>query len=432
MKCPPFPCNSNYYYEALCNAAPSDDEQFEELISKRSRKKNLHYKLEKTINQIIHDAKKNCHVNSDFEQVEKLPNQNGEFVYSDDSLDDIDIILKKKKTKNMFSKLNKKEPPGHISLPPKSTKQRIYSLRECNQEVKNLSGTISGENDSPKVDLPNEEIIENFKNVLCNGLNKYIKDMLEEAKEGTPTQETYEASDCADLNSSYYKTSDNKRDVFNEERANRCEAPPEYNPNIEGEYSQKCSSFDLLNWKNENTRESKTHDDEQPFEVNTHGNDKPPRNPTPGTRNKNEYTTPTADAKKKPKLWKKNYRHKRTNFNRSKYMRNVYPSKRKKWTNENALSLDEKKTARWKDTTEMYDKRSNVPRGYLERHSIKSAGGISNTNGNPYTAKLPAPKQHQRYNPSRMNCTSGSSEDFAFSHFQKNANNDNLVGKFRF
>ncbi|GAB67091.1 hypothetical protein PCYB_111120 [Plasmodium cynomolgi strain B] len=427
MKCSPFPCNSNYYYDALSNITPSDDEQFEELINKRSRQKNLHYKLEKTINQIIHDTKKNCDVNSDFEQVEKLPNKNCESVYSDDCLDDIDIILKKQKTKNMFSKLNKNDSPGHITLPSKNTKQRIYSLREYSQEAKDVGGTINGNNDSPKVEIPNEEIIENFKNVLCNGLNKYIKDMLEEAKQGSPTQAAYKANDYANLNSSYYKTADTKSDVFNEESTNRCEVPREYNPNMNGEHSLKYSNFELLNRKNENTHESKTHDTEQTFEVNTRGSNKQSRAPSPGTRNKNEYATPTAVAKKNTKLRKKNYRRKWTNLNRSKYTKNVYLSKRKKWTNENALSLNEKKTVRWKDTIEMYDKRINVPREYLERHSIKSVERNSNTN-----AKLPALKQHPMYNASRMNCTSGSSEDFAFSHFQKNANNDNLVGKFRF
>ncbi|KJP87987.1 hypothetical protein AK88_02421 [Plasmodium fragile] len=427
MKCLPFPCNSNYYYDALSNIVPSDDEQLEELINKRSRQKNVYYKLEKTINQIIHDTKKHSDVNSDFEQVEKLPNQNCESIYSDDCLDDIDIILKKKKTKNMFSRLNKNDAPGHISLPSKNTKQRIYSLRQYSQEAKDVGGTINDQKHNPEVELPNEEIIENFKNVLCNGLNKYIKDMFQEAKQDSPTKETYESNDYANMNSSYYKTSHTKNDVFNEESANRCEAPPEDNPNLSGENSLKYSSFELLNQKNENTHERKTYDTEQTFQVNTRRSDKPSTTACPGTRNKNVYATQAAVTKKDTKLQKKNYRHKWTNMNRSKYTKNIYFSKRKKWKNENPLSLNEMKTVRWKDTTEMYDKRANVPMGYLERHSIKSSGGISNTN-----AKRPALKQQHTYNASRTNCTSSSSEDFLFSHFQKNANNDNLVGKFRF
>ncbi|EUD64797.1 hypothetical protein C922_04833 [Plasmodium inui San Antonio 1] len=427
MKCPQFSCNSNYYYDALSNITPSDDEQFEELINKRSRQKNLHYKLEKTINQIIHDTKKNCHVNSDFEQVEKLPNQNYEYSYSDDCLDDIDIILKKQKTKNMFSKLNRNDAPGHLTLPSKRTKQRIYSLREYSQEEKEIGGTINGKNVNPEAELPNEGIIENFKNVLCNGLNKYIKDMLELPKQSSPTQATYKANDFANLNSSYYKTSDTKSDVFNEESANRCEHPREYHSNIKGDNSLKYFTLELLNQRNENTHERKIHHTEQSFDVNTRAGDKPSRNPSPGTRNKNEYATPTAVRKKNTKRQKRNYRHKGTILDRSRYTKNIYPSKRKKWTNENSLSLNEKETVRWKDTIEMYDKRMNVPRGYLERHSMKSSGRISDAN-----AKLPAPRRHHRYNASRMNCLSGSSEDFAFSHFQKNANNDNLVGMFRF
>ncbi|ANQ09163.1 Uncharacterized protein PCOAH_00031990 [Plasmodium coatneyi] len=432
MKCPPFPCNSNYYYDTLSNVVPSEDEQFEQLINIRSGQKNVHYKLEKTINQIIHDTKKNCDVNSDFEQVEKLPNRSWESAYSDDCLDDIDIILKKKKTKNMFSKVNKNDASCHVTLPSRNTKQRIYSLREYSQEEKDVGATINGKKDNPEAELPNEEIIENFKNILCNGLNKYIKDILEEAKQGSPSEATYETKDYANLNSSYYKTSDNRDDVFNEESANRCEAPRECNPNMREENSLKYSSSELLNGKNENTHERKTQDTGQTIQVNTRGSQKPSRNPYPDTRNKNEYSTPTAVAKKNTNLRKKNYRHKWANMNRSKYTKNNYPSKRKKWTNENALSLNEKKTVRWKDTTEMYDKRMNHPRGYLERHSIKSTERISNTNGNAYTPKPPPLKQQHRYSASRMNCTSCSSEDFIFSHFQKNANNDNLVGKFRF
>ncbi|CAA9988848.1 conserved Plasmodium protein, unknown function [Plasmodium knowlesi strain H] len=428
MKCVPFPCNSDYYYDALSNVVLSDDEQFEDLINKRCAKKNVHHNLEKKINQIIHDTKKNCDINSDFEQVEKLPNPNCESAYSDDDcLDDIDIILKKKKTKNMFSRVNKNDILGHITLPSKNTKQRIYSLREYSQEEKNVTGTINERNDNPQVDLPNEEIIEKLKNVLCNGLNKYIKDMLKEEKQDSPCKVTYKVNDCTNKNNSYYKTSDKNRDIFKEECANRCEAPRECNPNMRRENSLKSSNGKFLNRKNENTHGTKIHNTEQTFEVKTHGSDKPSRNPSSVIHNKKEYATPTSATKRNTNWRKKNCKHKCANRNKSKYTKNIYPSKRKKWTNENSLSLNKNKTFRWEGNIEMYDKRMNSPKGHLKRHSINSPIRISNSN-----AKLSALEQQHTYTTSKMNCTSDPIEDFVFSHFQKNANNDNLVGKFRF
>ncbi|GAW81565.1 hypothetical protein, conserved [Plasmodium gonderi] len=428
MKCLLFSCNSNYYYDDISNSLPSEDEEFEEIINKTSRQKDLHYKLEKTINKIIYDAKKTCAVNSDFEQVEKIPNQQCEYIYSDDSLDDIDIILKKNKTKNMFLKSKEKDNQGDILLlPSQNVKQRIYSLGEDNQDTKNIRSINSIKNNNQQIDLQNDEIIENFKHVLCNGLNQYIQEMLEKIKKNTTMQMTIESTELVDMNNSCYKTSEKKSDILDDVISNWCDIPYEHittdtndeNINyLKGKELLKDASCKFENQINENTSGKNIYHVKSLIDANAQRDDTRSRNTNPETFIEN--------VKQNKEFTKKMYKHKRNNLSKRKYKHNTYSAKRKKWTKENPRTLSEKKKVHWSDTLETCEKRSNVPRKYILNYLNKSSVGVSNI-----SAKYTGLKGQQRYNESEISYITDSSEDFTFKHFQKNENND-ILNKFDF
>lgn len=115
MKCPSFSCKSKYYHHTSKYNYLSDDDDLNLFLKDTQKKKNFNYLLEKAVNNIIYETKKNCDISSDVEQIEKLNYENVE-ESENESLDDIDIILKKSKSENMFLKNKNNQ---NIYLPPK-------------------------------------------------------------------------------------------------------------------------------------------------------------------------------------------------------------------------------------------------------------------------------------------------------------------------
>ncbi|KAI4837041.1 hypothetical protein MKS88_003508 [Plasmodium brasilianum] len=427
MLCPLFSCKSKYYYN-ISNFPPSDNEECEPFFEGKNKNKDFHYIIEKAVNEIIYDTKKSCDVHSDFEQVEKIGNKKKEHLYSDDCLDDIDIILKKSKTENMFLRKKENNEVSDILLPSKNIKQRIYSINEDKIDIK--------DNSRKKIENTlNDNIIENFKNVLCNDLNKYFKDILEDVKKGTEMNEINGSNIQKEEHIPSEKKLQHHFNILKKNTTN-CEVPFDNISNCTDTTDITCINSKMLkrvNYKKINC-ESVTSEENKKFDVAQLFN----ISESDGRTHFNKQNTVTykdnasfdivVDLNQDNILLKNTHNNNRRTVNKSRYKKNFYFSKRKKLTKEKSFLLSKKSKLYNKDYHKTDDMRSSMPKK-KQPYLCKSHREIVNSMGNVTSSgNLSALRNSHMSLESKSNFCTSPTEDFVFSHFQKNANN-NIINK---
>ncbi|SOV82318.1 conserved Plasmodium protein, unknown function [Plasmodium reichenowi] len=411
MKCPSFSCKSKYYHHTSKYNYLSDDDDLNLFLKDTHKKKNFNYLLEKAVNNIIYETKKNCDISSDVEQIEKLNYENVE-ESENESLDDIDIILKKSKSENMFLKNKNNQ---NIYLPPKNIKHRIYSTnQEQNEHVeKKIKNKI--------IASQNDKIIENFKNVLCNDINQYFKDIFKNLRinnqsTNTPLNENIETQNKI--------IQDNK------------------NFNISNETSEEIISNTFKN--NSNHYSSIMHNN-----VNSYNNSEYNINI------KDIYVTkniqPSNDNKTKSNKYRKNKYTKKNNKFTSIHVNNNNNSNNKLYThhmNHKKKKKKKKKNSQEKISNHQHDNimvqkknffenKKNInnkyfSNSYIDNNTVKSSQLISNVQIDGISEDLINSMDNiKNWESSIDNCNETSRDDFTFNHFQKNKNN-NILNKLRF
>ncbi|CRG94051.1 conserved Plasmodium protein, unknown function [Plasmodium gallinaceum] len=405
MKSHLFSCNSRYYYDIL-NITLSDDEEFERFLD-TNKKNELYYFFEKAVNKIIIDTKKSCDISSDFEEVEKLEYKKNEVVDSD-CIDDIDIILQKSKCKNMFLKKYKND--NIIKLPPKSIKQRIYSVNQEKAEMKH------NKRDQNK----NDKIIENFKNVLCNDLNKYFKDILENVKKNN---ETHNQSNNYIKNAIHTLNDSIKINSINALKDNIKDCVINCNNNKHINYFFKDNTKNL-NYNNIYANEN-IYDDNGIIKV-----DRCERNGYINKKNfkENNYNI-NLDTNTKHNqnnvLKKKTYKKRKTS-KKKKSVKNFHFSKKKVSTKENKFNPYH--------FNNFYSLKNSKPKNILTNNQNIETLNCSNISLNQLICnndKLNIFKNLRNSVEAKDSSCGNSNEDFTFNHFQKNANN-NILNKLLF
>ncbi|SBT79462.1 conserved Plasmodium protein, unknown function [Plasmodium malariae] len=380
MLCPLFSCKSKYYYN-ISNFPRSDNEECEPFFEGKNKNKDFHYIIEKAVNEIIYDTKKSCDVHSDFEQVEKIGNKKKELLYSDDCLDDIDIILKKSKTENMFLRKKENNEVSDILLPSKNIKQRIYSINEDKIDIK--------DNSRKKIENTlNDNIIENFKNVLCNDLNKYFKDLLEDVKKGTEMNEINGSNIQKEEHIPSEKKHQHHFNILKKNTTN-CEVPFDNISNCPDTTDITCINSKMLkrvnckkiNCESVTSEENKKFDVAQLFNISesngrTHFNKQ-----NTVTYKDNASFDIVADLNQDNILLKNTHNNNRRTVNKSRYKKNFYFSKRKKLTKEKSFLLSKKSKLYNKDYHKTDDMRSSMPKK-KQPYLCKSHNEIVNSMGN--------------------------------------------------
>ncbi|CAD52812.1 hypothetical protein PFHG_03793 [Plasmodium falciparum HB3] len=420
MKCPSFSCKSKYYHHTSKYNYLSDDDDLNLFLKDTQKKKNFNYLLEKAVNNIIYETKKNCDISSDVEQIEKLNYENVE-ESENESLDDIDIILKKSKSENMFLKNKNNQ---NIYLPPKNIKHRIYSTnQEENQNVekKKIKNKIIASQNDKIIESQNDKIIENFKNVLCNDINQYFKDIFKNLRNNnlstnTPLNENIEIQ--------------NK--IIQQNK----------NFNISNETSEEIISNTFKN--NSNNYSSIMHNN-----VNSYNNSEynisikdtyVPKNLQPSNDNKAKSNT-----YRKNKYTKKNNKftsihlNNNNNSNNKLYTHHMNHKKKKKKKKKNSQEkisnhqhdniMDQKKN--------FFENKKNIhnkyfANSYIDNNTVKSFQLISNVQIDGISKDLINSMDNlNNWESSKDNCNETPRDDFTFNHFQKNKNN-NILNKLRF
>ncbi|SCN61644.1 conserved Plasmodium protein, unknown function [Plasmodium chabaudi chabaudi] len=434
MKCSLFSCKSANYYNSSCFPI-SDDEEFELFFNKINKKKNLHYMFENAVNKIIYKTKKNCETNSDFEQVEK----NCKNAYSDKYLDDIDIILKKGKKENMFAKKkikNKNNDP--LFMPPKDNS--IFPLKNAKDIIysNNKSETNIECNSENKTNASKDSIIENFKNVLCNDLNKYIKEILHAINNNDAK------SSCIPSISKDKQVSEDKipkvisknlnTNIITNNNENEQQLPhnhDERHPNI-------ILDSSLNNLYIENSNSSKGNNVSADYSENAQNKTcqlfKQNLNTNQMFHNENKnyvshgnisITTEHMNCKKKSvKKTKNENKHTYNNSNKGigkKYIYytrggKIFKKKNPLFKNENVNPYFNKK----KDTYQ------TIKHTYKHNRCYTNESTNFNSNASNYGN---IKKERKLNSPHKTLTKKNPNNDFAFSHFQKNANN-NILNKF--
>ncbi|CRG85357.1 conserved Plasmodium protein, unknown function [Plasmodium relictum] len=413
MKYPLFSCKSNYYYDIL-NLTLSEDEEFENFLDCRNKKTELHCLFEKAVNKIIINTKKSCDINSDFEEIEKIENKKNEALDSD-HLDDIDIFLKKNKCENVFLKKYKNN--EDIILPPKNIKQRIYSLNE-EDEIKN----------NKRDHYQNDKIIENFKNVLCNDLNKYFKDILENVKKNNEIHN----QDNDNTNSDMYILSDdysniNNRDALKDDTKN-C--------NVSNNCIIKCSNGKNINYFSKENLKDLSYNNIN-SNINIYNGNETLKNDTNkkkrhtnkknimvynSANNSNENIECNQNDLSKEKAYKKSRKIARKLLTK----RNFHFSKKKLLNKENQFNLC--------NFNNFYNLKNNKPKKIMVNSQNKETLNYSNISINQLICdnnKSNSFDNSKSYVKIKDSSNVGSNEDFTFNHFQKNANN-NILNKLLF
>ncbi|CAD2096352.1 conserved Plasmodium protein, unknown function [Plasmodium vinckei lentum] len=434
MKCSLFSCKNENYYNSSCFPI-SDDEEFELFFNKINKKKNLHYMFENAVNEIIYKTKENCETNSDFEQVEK----NCKNAYSDKYLDDIDIILKKVKKENMFAKkkiTNKNNDPIFVPkkdnpiFPLKNAKDIIYS--------NNKSETNIEYNTENKTNTSKDTIIENFKNVLCNDLNKYIKEILHAINNNNAH------ASCIPSISKDNKVSEdeipnaNSKNLNNNIITNNNENEQQLPHNHEERHPNIIMDSSLNNLYTKNYNSSKGNNISAGHPENAQGKTsqlfKQNLNTNQMFHNKNKnyvshgnisITTENMNCKKKSVKTTKN-ENKRTYNNSNKgigkkyiyYTRGgkIFKKKNPLFKNENVNPYFNKK----KDTYQ------TIKHTYKYNRCYTNESTNLNSNASNYGS---IKKERMLNSPHKTLTKTSPNNDFAFSHFQKNENN-NILNKF--
>ncbi|SBT36787.1 hypothetical protein POVWA2_033440 [Plasmodium ovale wallikeri] len=423
MRCAPFSCKSNYYYDPSYFPL-SDDEEFDLFFSSKNKKNDLNYMLEKAISEIIYSTKDCCDVNSDFEQVEKIEKKKKKVLYEDDLLDDIDIILKKSENENMFLKKTEHGIKNDdIILPPKNIKKRIYSINEDKEDVESCK---------KKTNFCNDKILENFKNVLCNDLNKYFKDIIEGVKKRNELYMHNNSNELTDNNISSRKTKHDHSIPLNENK-NSYKKSLHYclnsNHNTENDsfngHDVKIMNTKNLNYKNVNSNEKKKYNNSRIGKATFNGGKSIPKKKNSKTCDDTINTNAIIGYNKKDPPSKKTYIPYKRTANKSRSRKSIYFSKRKKLTKENLFLLTDGEFMYCKDSCNTYDLRKNIS-AQNSHYFNESENGLSNVHR---TGKGNGLKGLQTTADSKVNFTTSSREDFTFNHFQKNENND-ILSKF--
>ncbi|CAC9699295.1 conserved Plasmodium protein, unknown function [Plasmodium sp. DRC-Itaito] len=415
MKCPSFSCKSKYYHHTSKYNYLSDDDDLNLFLKDTKKKKNFNYLLEKAVNNIIYETKKNCDISSDVEQIEKLNYENMD-VSENESLDDIDIILKKSKLENMFLKKNNNQ---NIYLPPKNIKHRIYSTnQEANKNVeKKIKNKI--------IESQNDKIIENFKNVLCNDINQYFKDIFKNIRNNnqsinTPLNENIETQNkiiqqnenfnisnetSEEIISNIFKNNSNNYSsvMHNNDNSHKYS---EYNINIKDTYSPKnIQPYNDNKKKTNKYRKNKYTKKNNKF-TSIHIN----KNNNNNINNNNKLYTYHMNHKKKKKKKKKNSQEKFSHHPHD----NIMVQKKNFFENK-------------KNINNRYFSNS-----YIDNNTVKSSHLISNVQiGGISKDLINSMDNLQNWESSKDNCNETSRDDFTFNHFQKNENN-NILNKLRF
>ncbi|CDU19152.1 uncharacterized protein PY17X_1146500 [Plasmodium yoelii] len=434
MKCSLFSCKSTNYYNSSCFPI-SDDEEFDLFFNKINKKKDLHYMFENAVNEIIYKTKKNCEINSDFEQVEKKSKN----AYSDQYLDDIDIILKKGKKENMFAKKkikNKNNDPLFIPkkdssiFPSENAKNIIYS--------KNKSETNIEYNSEKKTNTSKDSIIENFKNVLCNDLNKYIKEILH-AINNNDEHPSYISIISKDNKISEDNSPNaNSKNLNNNILTNNNENAQQLSHNHDEIHPNIIMDSSLNNLYIGDSNSSKGNnvsaDHPENVQIKTCQLFKQNLNTNQMFHNKNKnyashgnisITTENVDCKKKyVKKMKNKNKHTYNNSNKGvekKYIYytrggNLFKKKNPLFKNENVNPYFNKKNDAYQTIK------------YTYKHNRCYTNESTNLNSN--TSNYGNMKKERILNsPHKTLTKTNPNNDFTFSHFQKNANN-NILNKF--
>ncbi|SOV18356.1 conserved Plasmodium protein, unknown function [Plasmodium gaboni] len=411
MKCSSFSCKSKYYHHTSKYNYLSDDDNLNLFLKDTKKKKNFNYLLENAVNKIIYETKKNCDISSDVEQIEKLNSENMD-ESENESLDDIDIILKKSKLENMF--LKKKNNPN-IYLPSKNIKHRIYSTnQERNENVeKKIKNKI--------IESQNDKIIENFKNVLCNDINQYFKDIFHNLRNNnqsinTPLKGNIETQNKIIQQKKQYNISnDTIEEIISNTFKNNSN---NYNSDIHNNDNSYKNSQDNINIKDMYV----------------------PKNIQPSNYNKTNSNKdrPNIYAKKNNKYTSIHINNNNNNNNKP-YTQHMNHKKKKKKKKKNS----QEKISNHQDNNIMvtkkkfFEKKKNINNkyflnSYIHNNTIKSSPLISNFQIDGISKDLINSMDNpQNWENSKDNCNEISHDDFTFNHFQKNENN-NILNKLRF
>ncbi|ETW59186.1 hypothetical protein PFMC_04936 [Plasmodium falciparum CAMP/Malaysia] len=260
----------------------------------------------------------------------------------------------------------------NIYLPPKNIKHRIYSTnQEENQNVekKKIKNKIIASQNDKIIESQNDKIIENFKNVLCNDINQYFKDIFKNLRNNnlstnTPLNENIEIQ--------------NK--IIQQNK----------NFNISNETSEEIISNTFKN--NSNNYSSIMHNN-----VNSYNN--------------SEYNISIKDTYVPKNLQPSNDNKAKSNT----YRKNKYTKKNNKFT-----------------SIHLNNNNNSNNKLYIDNNTVKSFQLISNVQIDGISKDLINSMDNlNNWESSKDNCNETPRDDFTFNHFQKNKNN-NILNKLRF